>query len=63
MPTAYYLRPPPPQLQCVEMGFYEDISWESKCNIEINVWAQFNKIVLVFEVPYWPQDKGMPGKS
>ena len=22
---------------CVEMGFYLDISWESRCNIEINV--------------------------
>ena len=22
---------------CVEMGFYEDISWESRCDIEINV--------------------------
>ena len=22
---------------CVEMGFYSDISWESICNIEINV--------------------------
>ena len=24
-------------VQCVEMGFYVDISWESRCNIEINV--------------------------
>ena len=22
---------------CVEMGFYRDIFWESRCNIEINV--------------------------
>ena len=22
---------------CVEMGFYADIFWESRCNIEINV--------------------------
>jgi hypothetical protein len=22
---------------CVEMGFYGDIFWESRCNIEINV--------------------------
>ena len=22
---------------CVEMGFYVDISWESRCNTEINV--------------------------
>ena len=25
----------------VKMGFYVDISWESRCNIEINVWAHF----------------------
>jgi hypothetical protein len=39
--------PPPPSL-CVEMGFYEDISWESRCNIEINVWVYFYKLLLVF---------------
>ena len=22
---------------CVEMGFYADISWESRCNIEVNI--------------------------
>ena len=48
---------------CVEMGFYADISWESRCNIEINVWAHFYKLLLVFEVPYWPRVKWMPGKS
>ena len=37
---------------CVEMVFYGDISWESGCNIEINVWTHFYKILLVFEVPY-----------
>ena len=37
---------------CVEMGFYSDISRESRYNIEINVWAHFYKILLVFEVPY-----------
>ena len=26
---------------CVEMGFYADISWKSRCSIEINVWAHF----------------------
>ena len=36
------------------MGFYTDIPWESRCNIEINVWAHFYKILLVFEVPYQP---------
>ena len=45
---------PSPSL-CVEMGFYANISWKSRCNIEINVWAHFYKILLVFEVPYWPQ--------
>ena len=47
---------------CVDMGFYEDISWESRCNIEINVWPHFYKILLVFEVPYRPWVKGMPQK-
>ena len=42
---------------CVEMGFYADISWESRCNIEINVWAHFYKILLVFEVSYQPRVK------
>ena len=36
---------------CVEMGFYVDISLESRSNIEINVWANLYKILLVFEVP------------
>ena len=45
------------------MGFYGDIIfWESRCNIEINVWAHFYKILSVFEVPYRPRVKGMPGK-
>ena len=48
---------------CVEMGFYTDISWESRCNIEINVRACFYKILLVFEVPYRTQVKGMPQTS
>ena len=48
---------------CVEMGFYMDISWESRCNNEINVWAHSDKILLVFEVPYQPRVKGMPEKS
>ena len=39
----------------VEMGFYGDISWELRCNIEINVGAHFYKILLVFEVPYQPE--------
>ena len=54
--------PHPPPL-CVEMGFYADISWESRWNIERNVWAHFYKILLVFEVPYQPWVKRMPGKS
>ena len=48
---------------CVEMGFYADISWESRCYIEINIWAHFYKILLLFEVPYRPGVKAMPGKS
>ena len=50
-------------LLCVEMWFYADISWESRCNIEINVWAHLYNILLVFEVPYQPRVKGMPGKA
>ena len=30
---------------CVEIGFYADISKESRCNSEINVWAHFYKIL------------------
>ena len=45
------------------MGFYTDISLESRCKIEIHVWAHFYKILLVFEVPYWPRVKEMPGKK
>ena len=45
----------------VEMGFYADLSWESRCKIEINVRAHIYKILLVLEVPY--QVKGMPEKS
>ena len=48
---------------CVEVGFYADISWESRHNIEINVWAHFNKILLAFEVPYRPRVNWMPEKS
>ena len=34
---------------CVlEMGFYEDISWESRCNIEINVGPRFYEIFFGF---------------
>jgi hypothetical protein len=45
------------------LKFYAEISWESRWNIEINVWPHFYKILLVFEVPYWPRAKGMPGKN
>ena len=34
--------PLPPSPLCVEMGVYADISWEPRCNIEIN--AHFYKI-------------------
>ena len=53
---------PSPAL-CVEMGFYSDISWESRYNIEMNVWAHFYKIFLVFEVAHWTQVKIMPEKA
>ena len=33
---SYPLSRDPPAL-CVEMGFYTDISWESRRNIEINI--------------------------
>ena len=29
----------------------------------MNVWAHFYKILFVFDVPYQPRGKGMPGKS
>ena len=44
---------------CDEMEFYGDISRESKCNIEINVWAHSHKILLV----YLPRVKMMPEKT
>ena len=31
---------------CVEIGFYADISKESRWNSEINVWALFYKILV-----------------
>ena len=40
---------------CFEMGFYADICWESRCDIEINISAHFYKILLGFEVPYQSQ--------
>jgi hypothetical protein len=45
------------------MRFYGDISWESRCSIEINVGPHFYKIFLVFEVPYGLRVKGMPEKA
>ena len=52
MPTTLLTAASPHPPLCVEMGFYADISWESRCNIEINVRAYFYKNLLVFEVPY-----------
>ena len=37
MPTILLTAASPHPPLCVEMGFYADISWESICNIEINV--------------------------
>ena len=31
--------------------------------VEINVWTKFYKILLVFEVPYRPRVKEIPGKG
>ena len=39
---------------CVEMGFYADISWESRSDIKINDCAHFYKILLVSELLYQP---------
>ena len=45
------------------MGFYADISWESRCSSEINVWDHLCQILVVFEVPARPRVKGMSGNS
>ena len=37
---------------CIEMGFYADISWGSRCSIGIDVGAHFYEVLLVFEVFY-----------
>ena len=41
------------------MGFYVDISWESRCCNEIKVSGHWCKIFVVFEVPAWPLVKWM----
>ena len=56
MPKTLLPDPPPTHTLGVEMGFYADISWESRCKFEINVGAHFCKIFLVFEVN--PESKG-----
>ena len=33
---------------CVEIGFYADISWESRCINQMKFWAHFNQILGVF---------------
>ena len=40
------------------MGFYADISWESRCSSEIKVWGHLCQILVVFEVPAQPRVKG-----
>ena len=52
-----------PPLLCAGMGAYTDISWESKCNIEIEVWANFCQILVFFEDPCQLRDKGMSENS
>ena len=43
------------------IGFYTDISWETRCSSEIKIWGHLFKILEVFEVPAQPQVKGMSG--
>ena len=45
------------------MGFYADISWESRCSSEIKVWGHLCHILVVFEVPARPRVKGISGNS
>ena len=52
--------PSPPTV--LWMGFYADISWESRCCSEIKVWGHFCQIFVDFEVPAQPL-KGMSGNS
>ena len=46
---------------CVEMGFYTDVSWELRCNIEINVWAHFFVLFLKYLID--PKSKGFLEKA
>ena len=48
---------------CVGMGFYADISWESRCSSEIKVWINYQQILVVFEVPSQPRVKAMSGNN
>ena len=52
---------PPPTV--FWMGFYTDISWESRCSSEMKVWGHLCHILVVFEVPARPQVKEMSGNS
>ena len=45
------------------MGFYANISWESRWTSEMKVWGHLCHILVVFEVPAWPQVKEMSGTS
>ena len=45
------------------MGFYADISWESRCSNEIKVWGHLCQILVVFKIPAQPRVKGMSGNS
>ena len=55
------MHPSPPL--CVEMVFYVDISWDSRCNIEIKAWPHIYKILLVSELAYGPRVKGCLDKA
>ena len=45
------------------MGFYTDISWESRCSSKIKVWGHLSQILVVFEVPGRTRVKGMSWNS
>ena len=57
----YHFLPPTPTV--FWMGFYADISWESRCSSEIKVWGHWCQIFVVFEVPARPLVKRMSGNS
>ena len=51
--------PAPPPSTVFWMGFYADISWESRCSSKIKVWGHLCQILVGFEVPARHQVKGI----